>query len=124
MIDQSDTEYYGLSGALAYDPVIGDFTYTQEEVVAVPFVQSYNNIINLNESFVETLVGLDKSCGYADLREKYLQFPPPGNQPPAYFNATSQANCDVFDMIDNAALQVNPCFDIYEITQVRKPAGL
>ena len=115
MIDQNDTTHYDVQGALAYDPCIGDFVYTQEEAVAVPYVQAYNNVLNLNESFVETLVGLDKSCGYADLRDKYLQFPPPGNQPPAYFNDTSQASCDVFDMIDNAALQVNPCFDIYEV---------
>ena len=118
MIDQNCTEYYDLQGALAYDPCIGDFVYTQEEAVAVPYVQAYNNVLGLNESFVETLVGLDQSCGYAALREKYLTFPPPGNQPPAYFNYTSEANCDVFDMIDNAALGVNPCFDIYEVTQV------
>ena len=117
MLDQNDTCYYDLQGALAYDPCIGDFVYTQEEAVAVPYVQAYNNVLNLNDTFVETLVGLDQSCGYSALREQYLQFPPPGNQPPAYFNYTANATCDVFDMIDNAALEVNPCFDIYEITQ-------
>lgn len=104
-------------GALLYDPVIGDFTYTQEEVVAVPFVQEYQNILNLNASFMAEIEKLDKSCGYAALREKYLTFPPPGHQPSFYENTTSQAKCDVFDMIDNAALEINPCFDIYEINQ-------
>ena len=60
---------------------------------------------------------LDESCGYAALREKYLTFPPPGNQPSKYFNFTSEANCDVFDLLDNALLEINPCFDIYEINQ-------
>ena len=105
------------AGALVYDPVIGDFTYTQEEVVAVPYVQTYNNILNLNSTFLAQLESLDESCGYAAVREKYLTFPPPGNQPAAYFNATADAACDVFTMIDNAALEVNPCFDIYEINQ-------
>ena len=105
------------AGALVYDPVIGDFEYTQEEVVAVPYVQANQNILNLNSSFLAELESLDESCGYATLREKYLTFPPPGNQPAKYFNFTSEANCDVFDMIDNAALEVNPCFDIYEINQ-------
>ena len=114
MLDQNDTTYFDLKGALVYDPCIGEFVSTQEEYVAVPYVQEYNNILNLNQSFVNTLVELDKSCGYADYREKYLQFPATGVQPPTFFNFTSQANCDVFDMIDNAALQVNPCFDIYE----------
>jgi carboxypeptidase D len=117
MLDQKDKEYYDLSGALVYDPVIGQFIYTQEEAVVVPYVQEYNNILNLNASFLAQLESLDQSCGYAALREKYLTFPPPGNQPAVYFNYTSEANCDVFSMIDNAALEVNPCFDIYEINQ-------
>ena len=104
-------------GALVYDPCIGQFDYTQEEAVAVPYVQANNNLLNFNASFLAQLESLDESCGYATLREKYLTFPPPGNQPSVYFNYTSEANCDVFDMIDNAALEVNPCFDIYEINQ-------
>ena len=106
-----------LKGAIVYDPCIGQFEYTQEEVMAVPYVQAYNSVLNLNASFVAQLESLDQSCGYAALREKYLTFPPPGNQPAVFFNLTSEANCDVFDMIDNAALEVNPCFDIYEIVQ-------
>ena len=104
-------------GALVYDPVIGQFDYTQEEVTAVPFVQANQNLLNLNASFMAQLESLDESCGYAALREKYLTFPPPGNQPPKFFNFTSEASCDVFDMIDDAALAINPCFDIYEINQ-------
>ena len=106
-----------LKGAIVYDPCIGQFDYTQEEVVAVPYVQENNNILNLNASFLAQLESLDQSCGYAAYREKYLTFPPPGNQPAVFFNYTSEANCDVFDMIDNAALEVNPCFDIYETVQ-------
>ena len=34
-----------------------------------------------------------------------------------FFNFTSEANCDVLDLIDEAALTNNPCFDIYEINQ-------
>ena len=97
--------------------MIGQFEYTQEEVVAVPYVQANQNILNINSTFMAHLEGLDQSCGYAALREKYLTFPPPGNQPSKYFNFTSEANCDVFDLLDNALLEVNPCFDIYEINQ-------
>jgi len=138
MLDEKDKTYYDLSGgllplpagttvliltlvlfegALVYDAVIGQFLYTQEEVVAVAYVIANQNILNLNDTFLATLEGLDESCGYAALREKYLTFPPPGNHPSNYFNFTSEANCDVFDEIDSAALEVNLCFDIYEINQ-------
>ena len=100
-----------------YDPCIGDFTYTQEEVTAVPFAVANNAVLSLNSSFVDELHSLHQSCGYADLINTYLQFPPPGNQPSFYFNQTADASCDVFDMINNAALHTNPCFDIYEINQ-------
>ena len=104
-------------GALVYDPVIGDFEYTQEEVFAVPFVQANQALLGLNSSFIADIEALDESCGYAALREQYLTFPPPGNQPAKFFNYTSEANCDIFDLVDNAALEVNPCFDIYEVNQ-------
>ena len=84
----------------------------------MPYALANNAVLNLNQSFQQELLSLHESCGYADLLSTYLTFPPPGNQPPAYFNESSDspnANCDVFDMINNAALQTNPCFDIYEI---------
>lgn len=56
-----------------------------------------------------------EKCGYADYLEKYLTFPPPEVQPPKFFNYTSEADCDLFDLAYNEALAVNPCFDLYEI---------
>jgi carboxypeptidase D len=38
-------------------------------------------------------------------------------QPQLYFNYTTEGDCDVFDLINDAALEVNPCFDIYEIVE-------
>jgi carboxypeptidase D len=116
MLDQKDKEYFDLSGALTYDPCIGQFDYVQEEVPAVPFVVANNNLFNFNESFLAQLQGLHESCGYADYIDKYLTFPASGVQPPVFFNYTSEENCDVFDLINVAAFDPNPCFDIYEIT--------
>jgi len=78
IIDRSHTH----QGALVYDPCIGQFDYVQQEVPAVPFVVQNNNLFNFNESFLAQLEDLHESCGYADYIEKYLQFPPAGNQPP------------------------------------------
>jgi len=115
MLDQNDTCYYDLRGALVYDPCIGQFDYVQEEVPAVPYVLENANLFNFNQSFMDQLQALHQSCGYADYIDRFLQFPPPGPQPPVYFNFTSEAACDVFDLIDNAVFDPNPCFDIYEI---------
>ena len=108
---------FSFIGALAYDPCIGQFDYTAEEATAVPFVLENQALLQFNASFLETLETLDKSCGFADYREKYFAFPPSGVQPPIFFNYTSEADCDVFTLIDNAALENNPCFDIYEVNQ-------
>jgi carboxypeptidase D len=118
MLDQNDTCYYDLSGALVYDPCIGQYDYTQEEVPAVPYVLENANLFNFNQSFLDQLQSLHEYCGYADYIDRYLRFPATGPQPPVYFNYTSEAGCDVFDMIDNAAFDPNPCFDIYEITSM------
>lgn len=115
MLDKKDKTYYDLSGALVYDPCIGQFVYTQEEVVAVPYVQANANLFNFDDDFMAELESLHESCGYADVIDKYLQFPPPGNQPAEYFNYTAEGDCDVFDTINNAAFGPNPCFNVYEI---------
>ncbi|KUJ24427.1 putative pheromone processing carboxypeptidase [Mollisia scopiformis] len=116
MIDQHDTNYFDLSGAMTYDPCIGSFDYVQEEVVAVPFVHANNAVLNINSSYLAYLDGLDETCGYADFRNKYLQFPPTKHQPITYFSDENDYACDVFDMAVNAALNVNPCYNIYHVS--------
>ncbi|KAL3470311.1 serine carboxypeptidase PepF [Aspergillus californicus] len=115
MLDQEDKEYYDLSGALLYDPCIGQFDYVQEMAPAVPFVLENANMFNFNASFLDDLQSLHESCGYKDFIDEYLVFPPSSIQPPKSFNYTTDAACDVFDMIDAEALKINSCFDIYEV---------
>lgn len=112
MLDQNDTTHYDLSGALVYDPCIGSFAYTQQRAVAVPYVLQNNVLLNLNESFLQELEDLHTSCGYGEYVDTYLTFPPAGQQPPKYFNYSDPDDlaCDVFDLIDTAALEVNNCF--------------
>ncbi|KAJ5492674.1 Serine-type carboxypeptidase F [Penicillium diatomitis] len=107
-----------LGGALAYDPCIGQFDYVQEEIPAVPFVQQNKNLFNFNETFMAELERLHKECGYEEFIDTYLKFPPPKEQPPLFFNYTSMGECDVFSMIYNEALGINPCWDLYEVNQM------
>ena len=84
----------------------------------LPFVQQNNNVFNLNATFMAQLEELDKSCGYAEYRDKYMTFPPSGLQPPTFFNYSSETDlaCDVFDMVITASYATNPCANVYEIT--------
>jgi carboxypeptidase D len=139
MLNKKNKDYFNLSGefdcphgvscpnqnigALVYDPCIGSYVYTQEEAVTVPFIVQNNNMIGLNASYIAQLEELDKTCGYAEYREKYLTFPASGVQPPKYFDYDADAACDVADTATNAAFGPNPCFNSYEInTQCPMPS--
>jgi carboxypeptidase D len=55
------------------------------------------------------------SCGYTDFFNKYTtSFPPPGPIPAA--PSSRGSSCDLYDAIFEAALFVNPCFNIYHLT--------
>ena len=114
MLNRNDTTHFNVKGALVYDPCIGSYVYTQQQAVAVPFVQQNNNVLGLNASFVSALNKSHHTCGYADYVDQYLVFPPNGTQPPEYFNSTSDAQCDLWDSIYYAAYAPNPCFNVYE----------
>ena len=58
-----------------------------------------------------------QSCGYADLINKYLQFPPPGNQPAVIFNEYEHYDCALRERSWGALYEMNPCFDYYEVNE-------
>ena len=107
-------------GALMYDPCIGQFVTVQEEYTAVPFALAQQANLGLNASFIKEMTAIHESCGYAAFIEKYLTFPPPGIQAPQLYKFSSpdvNLTCDVFDLIFEAAIDLNPCFNIYEVSQ-------
>ena len=56
------------------------------------------------------------SCGYTGYAEKFVTFPPPPAPFPLPGGSTENApGCDLWDEIFNAALILNPAFDIYRI---------
>ena len=75
-------------------------------VPTLPFLEFHHNLFSLNQSFMNQLRKQDQTCGYADFREKYMTFPPPGKLPtPPHVN-TKDA-CDIFDNAINAATLIN-----------------
>lgn len=117
MLDQNDTTHYDISGLLVYDPCIGNCGYIHQTVPAVPYVEKYSEFFMFNSSYMATIKQAHQDCGYADWIATYLKYPPPGLQPPAppQYN-TESPSCDLWDLVQNAALQNNPCFNPYEIS--------
>jgi carboxypeptidase D len=107
-----------LKGININDPIIADDT-TQQEVMTVPYLEYWQNMLYLNESFMERMWERNDECGYTEYAEKYLKFPPPQEHFPVLPAQTSTNNysCDQFSNAYAAILEVNPCFNIYHITE-------
>lgn len=109
-----------LAGIAINDPIIGDDT-AQQQAVIVDYVDYWNNLMFLNQTFLGQIHERNDQCGYTQYVEKYLQFPPPQGPfevlPDPY--ASPVYRCDMFDTVYYALLEVNPCFNIYHITEVR-----
>ena len=106
-----------LAGIAINDPIIGDGT-NQQMVVQVPYVEYWQNLLYLNDSFIERIRARQDECGYSDYLNTYLTYPPPQLPFPTLTEPSRRNNysCDQFDSIYEAILEVNPCFNIYHIS--------
>ncbi|KAK4995112.1 hypothetical protein LTR66_004991 [Elasticomyces elasticus] len=116
-ITANDLVYYNLKGIAINDPIIGDGT-NQQETVIVPYVDYWENLFFLNNTFLAQIHERNDFCNYTSYMETYFKFPPPGPLPllPDPF-ATENYTCDMFDTVYAAVLEVNPCFNIYHISE-------
>ncbi|KAF1832456.1 alpha/beta-hydrolase [Decorospora gaudefroyi] len=117
-IQADDPKYFNLAGISINDPIIGDETI-QQQVVILPYVEFWQNLLYLNDSFMETITQHQKECGYTDYMDTYFKFPPPEGPFPVLPDPFNSENytCDQFDNFYSAILEVNPCFNIYHITE-------
>ncbi|RMZ78329.1 hypothetical protein DV738_g3886, partial [Chaetothyriales sp. CBS 135597] len=118
-ITAADDTYYKLGGVAINDPILGDSTI-QQEVVILPFVEQWKDIFYLNESYYNALWGTHNYCNFSTYLDTYFTFPPPPGPfptlPDPFADESGNYTCDVFDWVYAAALEVNPCFNIYHIT--------
>lgn len=73
----------------------------------------HHNLFNLNQTFMENITARDRECGFDDIRNKYLTYPPPGPLP-SVPDVKTGGNCDIFNDVFSAVSLINPCFDIYQ----------
>jgi carboxypeptidase D len=117
-IQADDTKYFNLKGISINDPIIGDET-NQQQVVILPYIEYWQNLVYLNDTFMQQMRDYQDFCNYSSYLDTYLQFPPPQKPfevlPDPY--DSEEYTCDMFDNFYSAILEVNPCFNIYHITE-------
>ncbi|KAF9873617.1 carboxypeptidase [Colletotrichum karsti] len=117
-IAAEDDQYYKLGGVAINDPIIGDGTLQQQAVI-FPFVEYWQNVFNLNQTYMNALRWTHEHCNFSSYLQEYGTFPPKGPfpvLPDPYSDPSGNYTCDIFDWAYEAALDANPCFNIYHIT--------
>jgi carboxypeptidase D len=108
---------WNLKGIWISDPVIG-WDVVQEEIPAVDFVNKYVNVFSLSETVMAQLEATAEKCNYTGYADKFLTYPPAGPLPLPGTSTEFDRGCDVWTDVFNAALDVNPAFNIYRIFDV------
>ncbi|EJF60058.1 alpha/beta-hydrolase [Dichomitus squalens] len=103
-----------LNGFWVSDPVLG-WDVVQEQIPAVDFVHKYEGVFSFNQTFLAHLDSVAEKCNYTGYVAKHVTFPPKGLLPLPGKSTEFDHGCDVWDAIFDAALLVNPAFNIYRI---------
>lgn len=95
----------------------------QEDIPVTNFVTAWSDVFGFNDSFTSSLQNKSIACGYDDYIQKYLVFPPAGQQPSALPGLQPDLvnfveGCGLFDEVYTAAQEANPCFSLYTITNL------
>lgn len=111
MHNESNTEYYGITGMQVNDPVLSN-SAVQNDIPSVPMVQYWDPLFSLNDTFMERLWRRHEECGFAKFMEEAWQFPPAGPLP----HPPNTDHCANWEEITYAATEINPCWDVYDLT--------
>jgi carboxypeptidase D len=103
-----------LQGMWISDPVLS-WNVVQAEVTTVDFVHKYENVFSFNQSFMAELDAQAVKCNYTGYMDKFVTYPPKGLLPLPGKSTFADKGCDLWDTIFNAALIINPAFNIYRI---------
>ncbi|TFK35086.1 alpha/beta-hydrolase [Crucibulum laeve] len=103
-----------LQGIWIADPSLS-WDVVQTQIPAVDFVHKYENVFSFNQTFMAQLDKIAATCNYANYTKQHLTYPPTGLLPLPGKSTSADRGCDVWDMIFDAALLVNPAFNIYRI---------
>uniref|UniRef100_A0A0W0FQP4 Carboxypeptidase n=1 Tax=Moniliophthora roreri TaxID=221103 RepID=A0A0W0FQP4_MONRR len=104
-----------LKGTWMGDPLIGDQTRDyQTTVPTFTFLQKYENVFSLNQSYMNTIRQIDQDCGLTEYLNKYLAAPPAGPIP-LHPRVRDDICGNIWNNITEAVLLVNPAFNLYRV---------
>ncbi|VUC28076.1 unnamed protein product, partial [Clonostachys rosea] len=113
MLDEKDSEYFNVKGVQINDPIINDYAVLQE-APAVAALNHFQNVFAINETLLSQLNAKAERCGYTKFLSEALTYPPPKIFPKPV--DPDQSDCPVYHDILNAAMEANPCFNMYHLT--------
>ncbi|CAG8927119.1 unnamed protein product [Penicillium salamii] len=113
MLDRNDTTHFNLQGIQINDPSINEDN-VMIYAPAVAALNHYSSVFSLNDTFMAEINERADKCGYTKFLDSALQYPPPKNFPVA--PDPTQSGCDVWDQVVKAATYINPCFNMYHLT--------
>ena len=108
------------------DPLFGDAPASLQ-ATTLPYIKYFNNILNLNQTTIEAFERSHKECGYEAFLDKYLTYPAEQRLMPRVNDSMFDGNesyispCDILTRVDDAASLMNPCYNIYRITDQCPP---
>lgn len=83
----------------------------------IGLLTDHTGLFAFNDTFLADIRARDTDCGFADFREKYLQFPPTAFLP-SYEdlpNVNNESCVNIYNDVFEAVTLINPCFDIYQV---------
>ncbi|KAJ5819553.1 hypothetical protein N7474_005144 [Penicillium riverlandense] len=111
MLDQNDTTHFNLKGIQINDPSINEDS-VMIYAPATAALNHFSSVFSLNDTFMTEINQRADKCGHTKFLEAAWTFPPPKDFPPA----NAGPGCDTWDDIIKAATYINPCFNMYHLT--------
>lgn len=116
MLNTNDKTYYNMSGMLIYDPSIA-VDGLQEDITVMGLVNAWPGAFPFNDTFLNDIRDRDAKCGFTEFMNQGLSYPPKGPLP-SKLPGEGDARCEnTFNDIFTAINILNPCFNIYQITE-------
>ncbi|KAE9991570.1 hypothetical protein EG327_011472 [Venturia inaequalis] len=113
MLDKNDTSYYNVQGTMIIDPAINS-DVALVEIPMLSYAQYWQPLLRLNDTFIAKIQKYANDIGYTKFYQDYFTFPRTEHMPiPPNVEET---NSPLRGMIQGAAVLLNPCFNVYHIT--------
>ena len=93
--DNNNSLPLNLQGIMIFDPSTST-DLVQTEIPAVPFVDNWAPLFNLNSTFTASIHEQAQTCGYTNYMDEYLKYPPAGPLPLPNGTVDGSGACDLW----------------------------